>query len=74
MAGPCRRRWPDAGKPITLRLRADEICPADEWHAALATARDAAIAGSDCDDPAKITSARDLITLANHLHVRSWKP
>ena len=66
--------YPDAGKPIVLRLRADEICPATEWRPALAAARNAAIAACEGGEPAKITQARDLITLANTLGIERWMP
>ena len=79
--------WPDAGKPVTLRLYPHEICPAAEWREALALARDAALnalkqqSGSANENALKQQSgsanentARDLIMLAGALRIRSWKP
>lgn len=59
--------WAEAGRPVSLRLFAEDICPRAEWQAALARARDDAVARAGCDET--IARARDLLALSRALGV-----
>lgn len=63
---PMTEIYPDAGKPVDGRLRADEIAPRTDWQAELKSARDAAIRASEAN-PSKLAHARELVALARAL-------